>query len=82
MTTIGDLKNGNAAGLDGIMTEMLKYGGETIIIEWMHKTCGSALEEGKLPKVWPKAIIIQVYKGKGSKSECENYGDINPFSIV
>ena len=41
--------NGKAAGVDGIRTEMLKYGGETMI-EWMHMICRLAWEEGKVPQ--------------------------------
>ena len=78
---IGNLKNGKAAGVDGITAEMLKYGGETVI-EWMHKICGMAWEEGRVPGDWTKAIIVPVYKGKGSRNECGNYRGISLLSIA
>ncbi len=81
MKATGNLKNGKAAGEDGITAEMLKYGGETVL-EWMHKICGLAREEGRVPRDWTKAIIISVYKGKCSRNECGNYKGISLLSIV
>ncbi len=39
------------------------------MVEWIHKICGLAREEGRVPRDWTKAIIIPVYKGKGSRNE-------------
>ena len=78
---IANLKNGKAAGVDGITAEMLKYGGEAIV-DWMHRICALAWNEGKVPGDWTKAIIIPVYKGKGSRSECGNYRGISLLSIA
>ena len=61
--------------------QMFKHGKETVI-EWMQNIYGLTYEEGKEPNVWTKTIIIPVYKGKGRKSERENYRSINLLTIV
>jgi len=78
---IGNLKNGKAAGVDGLTAEILKYGGGAVI-EWMHKICDLAWKEGRVPSDWTKAIIVPVYKGKGSRNECGNYRGISLLSIA
>ena len=66
------IKNGKAPGVDGITSEMLKYGGESVI-EWLTKVCNVCFREGRVPKVWQRAIVVPFYKGKGDKMECKNY---------
>ena len=78
---IKNLKIGKAPGVDGITAEMLKYG-EGAVIEWMHIICSLAWKEGRVPSDWTKAIIVPVYKGKGSRSECGNYRGISLLSIA
>ena len=34
------LKNGKSSGIDGITSEMLRYGGESVI-EWLTRVCGT-----------------------------------------
>ena len=78
---IANLKNGKAAGVDGISAEMLKYGGESII-EWMHRICQLAWEQERVPGDWTEAVIIPIYKGKGDKNECGSYRGISLLSIA
>ncbi len=66
---IARLKCGKAAGMDGITAEMLKYGGDAVV-EWMLLICERAWKIGEVPDDWKKAIIVPLYKGKGSRSEC------------
>ena len=74
------LKTGKAPGMDGITAEMLKYGGEAVI-DWMHLICNLAWKQGVVPGDWVKAIIVPLYKGKGSKDECGSYRGISLLSI-
>ncbi len=62
------LKCGKAAGVDGITAVMLKYGGDTVM-EWMLLICEQAWKTGEVPDDWKKAIIVPLYKDKGSRSE-------------
>ena len=66
------IKNGKAPGVDGITSEMLKYGGESVI-EWLTRVCNVCFMEGRVPKDWQRAVIVPFYKGKGNKMECKNY---------
>ena len=36
---------------------------------------------GEIPPDWRKGVILQFYKGKGSKKECKNYRRITLLSI-
>ena len=77
---IGRLKMGKAPGVDGITAEMLRFGGE-VVIDWMHLICNLAWKQGTVPKDWVKAIMVPIYKGKGSKDECGSYRGISLLSI-
>ena len=35
----------------------------------------------EVPNDWMRAIIVQIYKGKGNKSECKNYRRTSLLSI-
>ncbi len=69
---IARLKCGKATGMDGIAAEMLKHGGDAVV-EWMLLKCEQAWKKGEVPYGWKKAIIVPLYKGKGSRSECSTY---------
>ena len=77
---IGRLKMGKAAGADGITAEMLKFGGE-VVVDWMQWICNMAWKQGVVPDDWVKAILVPIYKGKGSRDECGNYRGISLLSI-
>ncbi len=77
---IGDLRSGKAPGVDGITSELFKYGGETVS-DWIHVLCKLAYKEGRVPQDWSKAVIVPIYKGKVDKTECINYRGISLLSI-
>merc|ERR1711872_852032 len=74
------LKKGKSPGVDGITSEMLKYGGECIL-EWLTRVCKVCVSEEKVPNNWIRAIIVPLYKGKGDRSDCKNYRGISLLSI-
>ena len=74
------IRNGKAPGVDGITSEMLQYGGESVI-EWLTRVCNVCFMEGRVPKDWQRAVIIPFYKGKGDKIECKNYRFISLLFI-
>ncbi len=77
---IAKLKCAKAAGMDGITAEMLKYGGDAVV-EWMLLICEQAWKKREVPDDWKKAIIVPLYKGKGSRSECSSYREISLLSV-
>ena len=77
------LKNGRAAGADGITAELLK-GAEKPISEALHKVITNVWSTGLTPSVpaeWKEGIIVSLYKGKGSQSECSSYRPISLLSV-
>jgi len=78
---IEKLKNGKAAGGDGIPAEIWKKGGETLQKN-LHKLFVCCWENEVLPKELRDAVIITLYKNKGEKSDCSNYRGITLLSIA
>ena len=74
------LKTGKAPGICGIVPEMLKAGGEVVVV-WMTKVFNMVWREGVAPGDWRNAVIVPVYK-KGSRLDCTNYRGISLMSIV
>lgn len=74
------LKNGKASGVDGITGEMLKFG-DTVLDEWLCILLNACLREAIVPNDWKSAVIIPLYKGKGSK-DCQNYQGISQLQSV
>ncbi len=60
--------------MNGVTGEMLKYGGDAVV-EWMLLICERSWMTGK------KTIIVPLYKGKGSRSECSSYKGISLLSV-
>ncbi len=77
---IARLKCGKVMGMDGITAEKLKYEG-VAVVEWMLLICDHAWKKGEVPDDWKKAIIVPLYKGKGSRSECGSYRGISLLSV-
>ena len=77
---VSRLKGGKAPGTCGIMSEMLKAGGE-VAIEWLVNLFNVVWERGVAPRDWKTAIIVPFHK-KGSRLECTNYRGITLLSVV
>ena len=76
---IARLKRGKAAGLCGILGEMLKTRGDTVV-RWLHIIFNIVWEKRKAPEDWQKAVIVAIHT-KGSKKLCKNYRGIRLPSI-
>ena len=79
-SSIKRLKTRKAAGICGIMPEMLKARGE-MVVDWVAKVFNIVWGEGVAPSDWKNAVIIPVYK-KDSRLDCMNYRGINLMSVV
>jgi len=63
------IKAGKAPGVCGIYPEYIQHGGSDALCT-LHKIVTRVWEEEVVPEEWHQGIIIPLYKGKGSKSEC------------
>ena len=69
------LQSGKAPGEDGIPAEIYKHGGEAIIFH-IFSLFGYIWRDEDIPQELKDAIIVKLYKKKGSKSDCDNYRGI------
>ncbi|KAJ0172339.1 hypothetical protein K1T71_012312 [Dendrolimus kikuchii] len=79
--SIRSLKNGKAVGIDSVSAEMIKYGG-TCVRDAFLSLCNLCWRTGKVPKDWRRAVIVPLYKGKGSRMECASYRAISLISTA
>jgi hypothetical protein len=77
---VGKLKSGKADGVDGVIPEILKYGGDNMV-EAVYELCRLVWEREELPQDWMKALIFPIAK-KGSKDDMGNYRGISLLSVV
>ena len=68
------LKVRKAAGICGIMSEMLRAGGE-MVVQWLTGLFNMVWRVGRAPGDWKNAVIVPIHK-KGSRMECTNYRGI------
>ena len=73
---MGKLKNGEAAGKDGVTGETIK-GGNDRVVDWVWMLCNMAFESGVVSEGWRSAKIVQLCKDKGERIKCSNYRAIS-----
>ena len=78
---VGKLKNGKATCGDKIPGEMIKGGGDRVV-DWIWRLCNMAFESAVVPEDRRSAEIVPLYKGKGERTEFENYRGISLLSVV
>ena len=62
MGALKKMKGGKASGMDGIVIEMLKNGGISII-DWLLTIFNNCMESGVVPEDWKTACIVPYTKG-------------------
>ena len=72
-TSISKLNLGKAAGKDGLLSEIFRFGGDHIAVV-MHAVISDVWEKDEVPKDWRDAIMIPLYK------VCGNYRGITLLS--
>ena len=78
---IRKLKCNKAPGVDGIPAEVYKLGGN-VILEKLSDLFRSCWEQETIPQDPRDAIMVSLYKNKGSKSDCSNYRCVTLLSIA
>jgi len=69
------VRSGKAAGPDGLPTELLKLGGDSVV-KAMHKIITSIWNTGKWTEHWTQSTFVPLHK-KGDPTVCANYGTIS-----
>ncbi len=72
-------RNAAPLGEDGITTPLLKACPEGI--EWLHLVILTIWHVGRASVAWKRALVVPLYKGKGSQQSIDNYSWINFLSI-
>ena len=67
---IRKLKNGRAAGLDGICPELLKCAEEPVS-NALHELFQRVWLSVRVPVEWKDGVIVSLYKGKGPRNSRE-----------
>ena len=70
-----------SSGLDGILVELLQHGGENILSS-IHNMSTLSWKGTPIPQDWVDGILVSIFKGKGSKSECDHYRGITLLEAV
>ena len=68
------LPKNKAAGYDAIPAELLKEGGESVVV-FMTNLCNKVLESGKWPTDWSRSVFIPIPKTTGT-NKCEKHRTI------
>ncbi len=75
------LKNGKAAGIDGVLNEYLKCTIDQMLPVY-EKLFNLVLTSGEVPKSWATAMIVPLYKNKGDPKCPDNYRGISLLSCL
>ena len=77
---INKLKNNKTGGSDGIVSELLKYGGVGMV-KMLGKLYALIWKEECVPMKWREGLIVSLFK-KGDKEDPGNYRGITLLSVV
>ena len=77
---IKKIKSGKASGADGILGEMLKAGGRSIII-FLTLLFNKIFDSSIYPSEWSKAIVVPIFK-KGNSDDPDNYRGVSLINII
>ena len=79
--TIKEVNTGKAPGLDGIPVELLHFGGDNVVIKILALII-AVWNGDPTPQDWVDAIVLSLYKGKCSKSNCGDHRGISFLGAV
>ena len=74
------LKWGKASGLCGIHVDLLKAGGNTVLMS-LHVVLCSAWNTGIIPTDWKRGLVVPLWEGKGDRQDCNNYQGVTLLSV-
>jgi len=74
------LKEGKAAGVDGIPSEVWKHGGEELE-EWVRGFCNKVWNGGGWPESWKEGVVVPIVK-KREGERVEDYRGVTLLSTL
>ena len=79
LTALSKIKNSKAAGPDGIVGELLKFSGSSVV-DFLVKFYNALFDQGIYPEQWTESIIFPLFK-KGNANDPNNYRGISLCDI-
>jgi len=76
---VAALRNAVAPRANGIIAPLLKAGLEPVA--WFHRVILDVWRSGRAPEAWKTAVVVLLYKGKGSHQCTNNYRGISLLNI-
>jgi hypothetical protein len=80
-TQLKYLPKGKAAGNDGLMAELLTYGG-MVVADALQLLFQAILRDTQIPEEWCRALVVPIFKKKGSAQDIANYRPISLTCVV
>ena len=80
-SSVKQLRDGKSPGLDGISNELIKNA-SVVIVPLLCQLFNKILQSGNFPISWGSALIVPLYKKKGSVNDPSNYRGIALLSCV
>ena len=74
------LKCGKAPGICGIHAELLKAGGNAVLVS-LHAVLCSAWNTGIIRTNWKRGLVVPLWKGKGDHLDCNNNRGVTLLSV-
>ena len=78
---ISKLKSGKSPGADLLPAEFFKLGGNSVK-KALLQVIQRCWLRGSVPKSWRDSVVSVLYKGKGDRSDCNNYRGISLLSVA
>ena len=75
-----NLKNSKAGGSDGIVDELLKYGGSGMV-DLLEQLFSVIWQEEIVPRQWREGLIVNIFK-KGDREDPANYRGITLLIVL
>jgi hypothetical protein len=76
INTLRNAPLGKAAGCDGLMGEIFRYGGHDMALMLTALFNKIFVRNSPIPQEWKTALIVPIYKQKGSDQDAANYRPI------
>ena len=80
-TIIKNMKNNKAPGPDGLPSETYKWLSEENL-QTLINLFNNILQTGQIPQEWNMATVVEIYKGKGNRTDPEMYRPISLLSTA